>query len=302
VKEQGVFIMSAENIQDFEIQTLLIHGYLDIRGIAATKSSITVEEYFNLLSKFVKLAPSVSVALTKFTAYGSDQNDVDRLADISILMTGIGCNKLINEIDSIVAACNKNNKEFAANCAKKISDDFIRLYTLIMSARKSEKKENLSEIINLESLANNKLELNKSSTLKEALKYLDEHEANRKLRIFAVDDSLVILKIISSLLGDYEVYTLAKPTLVEKFLHQVTPDLFLLDYKMPELSGFDLIPIIRSFKEHKDTPIIFLTSEGTLDNLSAAVMLGAKDFVVKPVRPEILREKIAAHIVRKKLF
>jgi DNA-binding response OmpR family regulator len=68
---------------------------------------------------------------------------------------------------------------------------------------------------------------------------------------------------------------------------------------MPVLSGVDLIPIIRSFEEHKDTPIVFLTSESSIDNVSAAIALGACDFILKPFAADKLREKIAKHIVKK---
>ena len=130
---------------------------------------------------------------------------------------------------------------------------------------------------------------------------LSEKEAGRKPLILAVDDSPVILKSVSSLLSDeYKVFTLLKPMELEKILRQIVPDLFLLDCQMPERSGFELVPIIRSFEEHKDTPIIFLTSKVTDDNLAAAMALGASDFVVKPYVPEVLRERIAKHIVRKK--
>jgi len=67
---------------------------------------------------------------------------------------------------------------------------------------------------------------------------------------------------------------------------------------MPELSGFDCVPIIRAIEGHEDTPIIFLTSEGTVDNISTAA-LGACDFVVKPFNPDVLRKKIAKHLVRR---
>jgi putative two-component system response regulator len=123
------------------------------------------------------------------------------------------------------------------------------------------------------------------------------------MRILAIDDSPVMLQTISSLLGDdYTVYKMINPTMLEKFLEQVTPELFLLDYKMPELSGFDLIPIIRNFEEHKNTPIVFLTSEATSDHVSSALTLGARDFIIKPFQPDILREKVAKHIVRKNLL
>ena len=121
--------------------------------------------------------------------------------------------------------------------------------------------------------------------------------------ILIIDDSPVILKTISLVLSDkYKVFTLAKPEMLGNMLEQITPELFLLDYKMPGITGFELIPIIRRHMEHKDTPIIFLTSAGTVDNVASAIMLGACDFIVKPAQPEILREKIAEHIKRKKNF
>jgi DNA-binding response OmpR family regulator len=118
-----------------------------------------------------------------------------------------------------------------------------------------------------------------------------------KPAILAVDDSPDVLKMIHTLLRDtYKVYTLQKPETIRKFLQNTTPDLFLLDYKMPVLSGFELIPIIREFPAHKDTPIIFLTSERTVDNVTTAIGLGACDYILKPVKSDVLREKIAKHI------
>jgi PleD family two-component response regulator len=52
---------------------------------------------------------------------------------------------------------------------------------------------------------------------------------------------------------------------------------------MPEINGFELIPIIRSLEEHKDTPIIFLSSEGTKDNVAAAIGFGVNDFIGRNV-------------------
>jgi putative two-component system response regulator len=121
--------------------------------------------------------------------------------------------------------------------------------------------------------------------------------ADEKLCILAIDDARDTLTSVYHILhNEYKVYTLPQPEMLENFLKRIKPDLFLLDYKMPGMSGFDLIPIIRRFNEHKHTPIIFLTSEGTIDNLSASIALGACDFIVKPFDPNILSEKIAKHI------
>jgi len=118
-----------------------------------------------------------------------------------------------------------------------------------------------------------------------------------RLSILAVDDTPSMLKSLHYALCDrYKVYTMQNPAKVKDFLKKKTPNLFLLDYKMPGMSGFDLIPIIREYPEHKETPIIFITSEGTIDHFTTAMYLGAADFVVKPFNTTILVDKIEKHI------
>ena len=124
----------------------------------------------------------------------------------------------------------------------------------------------------------------------------EKRESNKAI-ILAVDDSPNILKSINYLLNkQYTVYTLSEPEKIKSLLKMITPDLFLLDCKMPVLSGFELVPMIRGFPEHEETPIIYLTSDGTVDNLSVAINLGACDFLVKPINETILCEKIATHL------
>jgi len=124
-----------------------------------------------------------------------------------------------------------------------------------------------------------------------------EKQASRRPVILAVDDNLSILKSINHLLSDlYDVRTLPKPEDLEELICTVKPDLFLLDYNMPVLSGFELVPVIRAFPDYAETPIICLTSDGTVNLLSEAVQLGASDFIVKPVDETILRTKIAQHL------
>jgi DNA-binding response OmpR family regulator len=125
---------------------------------------------------------------------------------------------------------------------------------------------------------------------------LNPHKDDRKV-ILAVDDAPNLLKTVHSALRDkYKVYTLPKPENLETMLLSIKPDLFLLDYKMPHISGFDLVPLIREAPEHKETPIIFLTSEGTKKHVIESVGIGACDFIVKPFNIDVLREKIEKHI------
>ncbi len=126
---------------------------------------------------------------------------------------------------------------------------------------------------------------------------MSRKKETRKPCVLAVDDAAVSLRTISAALEDiYQVIALTKPTMLEEILRTVTPDIFLLDYKMPELSGFDLIPVIRNFEAHKETPIIILTALGTMDKVTSAVGFGACDIIVKPFEPRLLRERIARQL------
>ncbi|MDR2590399.1 MAG: response regulator [Oscillospiraceae bacterium] len=115
--------------------------------------------------------------------------------------------------------------------------------------------------------------------------------------ILAVDDNPSILKSINYLLKDnYIVRTLPEPERIKEVMRVITPDLILLDCMMPGLNGFDLVPIIRKFPIHEETPIIFLTSDGTIDNITVAMHLGACDYIIKPIDDLILLEKLSQHL------
>lgn len=280
--------MEIENMSCFDMSTLLRQDDLCVRKFALSSPSVTVEEYFQKLSEFLLLAPHVMSALRKFSDREGDKTAYKSIDSVITLLTSVGCDKLAVAFHPVLDTYGKagNWREAAAH-AKLIQDDFAGFHQSIEAARTNKKPDALPDA---------------ALTLNEFIRRLDDEEANRKLVILAVDDSPAILNAISFSLNnnEYKVFTLVKPTEMERVLQKLTPDLFLLDYKMPEINGFDLVPIIRAFEYHKDTPIIFLTSEGTVDTVTAAIALGACDFIVKPFQPDVLREKIARHIVRKK--
>ncbi|MCL2440583.1 MAG: response regulator [Treponema sp.] len=124
----------------------------------------------------------------------------------------------------------------------------------------------------------------------------DEEDGN-KPSVLIVDDVSSMLRAMQYALNDrYKVYILSKSEDVMDFLKNKTPELILLDYVMPILNGFDLIPMIRKLPEHKDTPILIITTEGTSDHVNEAMSLGASDFIVKPFKPKELNDKVGKHI------
>ncbi|MCL2209170.1 MAG: response regulator [Treponema sp.] len=115
--------------------------------------------------------------------------------------------------------------------------------------------------------------------------------------VLIVDDVTSMLRAMQYALHDrYKVYILSKSQDALDFLRTKSPDLILLDYLMPVLNGFDLIQMIRVMPEYEDTPIIIITTEGTMDHVNKAISIGASDFIVKPFKPKELNDKVAKHI------
>jgi len=270
---------------DFSLTALLKLSDLGIRRVAGSNKKLTVGKYFRMLSQFVNLAPSASDAIKEFAGDGSGIKDWKSIKDLIALLEEMQCDKYMHDLIEIRNACGKGDHRLAAFHADKIDQSFTYFYSQIMSVKITKEADDFPQA---------------DASLFSCIKVLDEKEAEHELLVLTVDDAPAILEAVAAVLADeYKVFKLPKPTMLKDVLKKVKPDLFLLDYQMPVLNGFELIPIIRSFEEHKDTPIIFLTAEGTVDNITAAIGLGACDFIVKPFNPEQLREKVSKHIVRK---
>jgi len=122
-------------------------------------------------------------------------------------------------------------------------------------------------------------------------------ETDNRPSVLIVDDVSSMLRAMQYALNDkYNVYVLSKSEDAIDFLRTKKPDLILLDYVMPIINGFDLIPIIRDLPGHKETPIIIITTEGTQEHVNKAMSIGAADFIVKPFKPKELNDKVAKHI------
>ncbi len=66
-------------------------------------------------------------------------------------------------------------------------------------------------------------------------------------------------------------------------------DLILTDINMPIMDGLKLVKRVRSDPMHKDTPIIIITTEGSTEDRSRALQLGANAYITKPIQaPQVL--------------
>ena len=117
-------------------------------------------------------------------------------------------------------------------------------------------------------------------------------------RVLAVDDDLAILRYLQHSLDSagYQSLVTSDPTQVTKLVEMEQPDLILLDLRLPEISGFDLLKRIREFS---DTPIIFLTASDRSEDTIRALKMGADDYVTKPFSPTELLARIEATLRRR---
>jgi len=116
---------------------------------------------------------------------------------------------------------------------------------------------------------------------------------NNAPSVLVVDDMTSMLRTIHHALHEkYNVFLISKSDIVIDFLQNNKPDVIMLDYLMPGLTGFDLVPKIRELPDYKITPIIIVSTEGTFKNVNDAIALGATDFIVKPFDPKELNYKI----------
>jgi len=74
-------------------------------------------------------------------------------------------------------------------------------------------------------------------------------------------------------------------------------DMFILDWKVPSMNGFEVLKHIRSELGFK-TPVIFLTSNDNETDIVNALSSGADDYSVKPLRPQELMARINAFVRR----
>jgi diguanylate cyclase (GGDEF)-like protein len=122
-------------------------------------------------------------------------------------------------------------------------------------------------------------------------------------KVLLVDDDDHFREHVSAILGQegMEVTSLGDPHLVMDVLQKTTPDILLLDVRMPTISGFDVCRMLRA-SEYKEMPILFLTAESDPASRLECFRAGGDDYIEKPVIREELLARIGVRMERIRLF
>ena len=112
---------------------------------------------------------------------------------------------------------------------------------------------------------------------------MSQTEGSFKKNILAVDDDIIVLTRISSILrNDYDVVTVNSGVRALKYLELEKPDLILLDIHMMQQDGIETLRKIRNTEECKDIPVIMLTGVENKDTVMESAKLGICDYLLMP--------------------
>jgi two-component system, chemotaxis family, chemotaxis protein CheY len=121
------------------------------------------------------------------------------------------------------------------------------------------------------------------------------------MKIMIIDDSSVMRRIHKNTLlphlSNGSVFVEAEDGLEAlEMAKKEKVDLFLVDWNMPKINGLDFIKRLRNMNFYKETPMIMITSEAARYNVIEAINGGVTDYIVKPIKGELLWNKIEKYV------
>lgn len=113
--------------------------------------------------------------------------------------------------------------------------------------------------------------------------------------ILLVDDVATNLKCEELILrNQYQVTMVKSGREALECLQTVRPDLVLLDIRMHEMDGYEVLKHMKEDPKTAAVPVILLTADTEQESEERGIALGAIDFIRKPIEPQLLLERIEA--------
>src|SRR5882762_5838415 len=119
-----------------------------------------------------------------------------------------------------------------------------------------------------------------------------------KANILVVDDlpeKLLVFQTILEELGQNLVMVRSGSDALREVLHREFA-VILLDVNMPDIDGLETAKLIRQYKKSAHTPIIFITAFADEMQTAQGYSLGAVDYILSPIVPQVLRTKVSVFV------
>lgn len=115
-----------------------------------------------------------------------------------------------------------------------------------------------------------------------------------KKRVMIVDDDPDALALVEKILTDegFELVKVSNATEVGLKAAQLTPDLILLDFLMPEINGFEVCKALRDNEMTRSIPIMAVTCLTKERDIERIFSCGADEYLAKPFKVDQLLDKV----------
>ncbi len=124
---------------------------------------------------------------------------------------------------------------------------------------------------------------------------------SKRKSILLVDDDGTFLKMVRGWLADkYRVTIVTSGAQAMMYIAENKPDLILLDYEMPVVSGPQVLEMIRSETRVDHIPVIFLTGKGDRESVMKVLSLKPDGYLLKSLDRNQLRNSVEEFFVKKK--
>jgi len=128
-----------------------------------------------------------------------------------------------------------------------------------------------------------------------------------RLRILVVDDNVHMRKLVSTILQAFGVINIHEAASGEsgwEMVREHNPDIIVLDWVMPGMSGIDLVKMLRVNPQSPNpfVPVILLTGHTSMDHVQQARDAGVNEFIAKPVSVKTMMSRMAAVIEHPRPF
>ena len=115
------------------------------------------------------------------------------------------------------------------------------------------------------------------------------------MKALVIDDSRAIRRILVKTLKELDIEVVEAghgQEALDKLAAGEEVDLIMVDWNMPEMNGYDFIVAVRAQDKFSEIPIMMVTTESEMSQMTRAIEAGATEYLMKPFTKEMIAEKL----------
>ena len=122
-------------------------------------------------------------------------------------------------------------------------------------------------------------------------------DVQKEFSILIADDEKMNVDMLGGILSPmYNLLVSRNGSRAVELAKEHTPDLILLDVLMPDMTGFEVIKILKGDEKTVNIPVIFITGLSSAEDEARGFALGAVDYITKPFNKAVVKARVNTHL------